>query len=392
MKPATDIDLSYIINQLGEEREKYFNAVSPPIIQTSNFSFDTVQDLRKGVGDEFTHTIYTRGNNPTLDILRKKLAALDGAEDSLVFSSGVAAVSIPVIANVKTGDHIICVSKPYSWTNKLFNNLLPRFGVSTTMIDGTKVENFEKAIQPNTKIIFLESPNTFTFELQDMTAVANLARSRNILTMIDNSYCSPLYQQPIKMGIDLSMQTATKYIGGHSDTLAGIVSGTKEMIKKIFVADFLNIGAVISPFNAWLLLRSLRTFELRVERSSISAQKIVAHFENHLKIQKIFYPFSKSFPQNDLAKQQMKKPGGMFSIVLKTDSIEKIEAFCNSLKRFLMAVSWGGHESLVFPVCASIKKTDYNSQSAEHNLVRFYIGLEDPDILIEDIEKSLNGI
>ncbi|MEP7171124.1 MAG: aminotransferase class V-fold PLP-dependent enzyme, partial [Bacteroidota bacterium] len=290
------------------------------------------------------------------------------------------------------GDHIICVNKPYSWTNKLFKDLLPRFGITTSMIDGTRIENFEKTIQSNTKLIFLESPNTFTFELQDIEAVAKLAKSKNILTMIDNSYCSPLYQQPVKMGIDLSMQTATKYIGGHSDTVAGVVSGSKEMIKKIFVADFLNIGAIISPFSAWLLLRSLRTFELRVERSSESAQKIVSHFENHSKIAKMFYPFSKSFPQNDLAKKQMKKPGGLFSVVLKANSIEKIEGFCNSLKRFLIAVSWGGHESLVFPVCAAIKKEDYNPDNMEHNLVRFYIGLEDAEVLIEDIEKGLEKV
>jgi cystathionine beta-lyase/cystathionine gamma-synthase len=386
------VDLSYIINQLGEDREQYFNAVAPPIIQTSNFAFNTVDELRIGISDEFESTLYSRGNNPTLDILRKKLAALDGAEDALVFSSGVSAASIPVIANVEQGDHIICVNKPYSWTHKLFNNLLPRFGITTTMIDGTRIENFEKAIQSNTKIIFLESPNTFTFELQDIEAVAKLAKSKNILTMIDNSYCSPLYQQPVKMGIDLCMQTATKYIGGHSDTVAGVVSGSKEMIKKIFAADFLNIGAIISPFNAWLLLRSLRTFELRVERSSGSAQKIVSHFENHPKISKMFYPFSKLFLQNDLAKKQMKKPGGLFTIALKTNSIENIEIFCNSLKRFLMAVSWGGHESLVFPVCASIKKEDYNPQNAEHNLVRFYIGLEDAEVLIEDIEKGLEKV
>jgi cystathionine beta-lyase/cystathionine gamma-synthase len=383
------LDLSYIINQLGEDREQYFNAVAPPIIQTSNFAFNTVEKLREGISDEFEGTLYSRGNNPTLDILRKKLAALDGAEDALVLASGVAAVTIPVFANIKQGDHIICVKKPYSWTNKLFNDLLPRFGITTTMVDGTQIKNFEKAIQSNTKIIFLESPNTFTFELQDIEAVAKLAKSKNILTMIDNSYCSPLYQQPIKMGVDLCMQTATKYIGGHSDTVAGVVSGSCEMIKKIFVADFLNIGAIISPFNAWLLLRSLRTLELRVERSSQSAQKIVSHFENHPKIEKIFYPFSKSFPQNDLAKKQMKKPAGMFSIIVKTNSIEKIENFCNSLKRFLMAVSWGGHESLVFPASAVIKKVEYNSENSDHNLIRFYIGLEDPEVLICDIEQGL---
>ncbi|MFI5219378.1 MAG: aminotransferase class I/II-fold pyridoxal phosphate-dependent enzyme [Bacteroidia bacterium] len=386
------MDLSYIINQLGEEREHYFNAVSPPIIQTSNFAFNNADDLRSALSDEFANTLYTRGNNPTIDMLRKKLAALDGSEDALVFSSGVAAIFVAVVANVQMGDHIISIAKPYSWTHKLFNDFLPRFGITCTMIDGTRVENFEKAIQSNTKIIFLESPNTMTFELQDLEAVSKLAKQKNILTIIDNSYCSPLYQQPCKMGIDISVQTATKYLGGHSDTVAGVISGTKEMIKKIFVADFLNIGAVISPFSAWLLLRSLRTFELRVEKSSASAQKVVSHFENHPKVAKMYYPFSKSFPQNDLAKKQMKKPGGMFTVALKTNSVEQIENFCHSLKRFLMAVSWGGHESLVFPACAAIKKEEYDSKNTEHNLVRFYIGLEDPDVLIEDIENALKKI
>src|ERR1043165_7555742 len=155
--------ISYIINQLGEERENYFNAVSPPIYQTSNFAFDDVNSMRNALAEEYEFYLYSRGNNPTIEILQKKLAALDGAEDALVFASGVAAVSVPVIANVQASDHIVCVAKPYSWTNKLFNNLLPRFNVSCTMIDGTRIENFEKAIQPNTKLIFLESPNTFTY-------------------------------------------------------------------------------------------------------------------------------------------------------------------------------------------------------------------------------------
>jgi hypothetical protein len=171
------MDLSYIINQLGEERENYFNAIAPPIIQTSNFASPNVEKLREALSDEYSHTLYSRGNNPTLDILRKKLAALDGAEDALVFSSGVAAIFVAVFANLKQGDHIVSVAKPYSWTNKLFNDLLPRFGVTTTMIDCTRIENFENAIHENTKIIFLESPNTFTFELQPISQEALPVRS-----------------------------------------------------------------------------------------------------------------------------------------------------------------------------------------------------------------------
>ncbi len=388
------MDLSYILNQLGEERERYYNAVAPPIIQTSNFAFYNVASLRMALNDESKTYLYSRGNNPTIEILEKKLAALDGAEDALVFSSGVAAVTVPVIANVNSGDHVVCVSKPYSWTNKLFSNLLPRFGVTCTMIDGTRIENFESAIggQTNTKLIFLESPNTFTYELQDLRAVASLAKSKNILTMIDNSYCTPLSQQPIEMGIELSMQTMTKYIGGHSDAVGGVVCGSKEMIRKIFAAEYLNIGAAVSPFNAFLFLRGLRTLELRVERSCTSAAKLVEHFENHPRVLKMYYPFSKSFPQRELAIKQMKMGGGMFTMALDVNGADQIETFCNSLKRFLMAVSWGGHESLAFPVCATIPKEKFDASDTDHKLVRFYIGLEDPKVLIEDIEQSFGRI
>jgi len=388
----TENDLSYIINQLGEERGNYYNAVAPPIIQTSNFTSGTVEALRESLSDEYESYLYTRGNNPTLEILQKKLAALDGAEDALVFASGVAAVAIPVIANLKAGNHIVSVAKPYSWTNKLFNTLLPRFNVTCTMIDGTLIENFEKAIRPETKIIFLESPNTFTYELQDLKAVAELAKKKNIITIIDNSYCSPLLQKPIGMGIDLCMQTATKYIGGHSDAVGGVVSGSREMIKKIFAADFLNIGACMSPFNAFLFIRGLRTIELRVERSCSSAALLVTHFENHKKVLKMYYPFSKSFPQHELAVEQMKRGGGLFTVALAVQNVEQIEIFCSSLKRFLMAVSWGGHESLVFPVCATMPKESFDAANMDHKLVRFYIGLEDPKVLIDDIEQALTKI
>ncbi len=386
------MDLSQIINELGEDRESYFGAVAPPIIQTSNFAFKNVAQLREAMQDEFAVDLYSRGNNPTVTILRKKIAALDNAEDALVLSSGVAAVFLAVFANVKQGDHIVSVAKPYSWTDKLFNVLLPRFGVTATMIDGTNIENFERAIQPNTKIIFLESPNSFTFELQDLEAVAGLAKSKRLLTIIDNSYCSPLYQRPIDFGIDISVQTATKYLGGHSDVIAGVIAGKKEMIEKIFKSDLLTVGSIISPFNAWLLIRSLRTLEIRLERIAQSTQRIAQFMENHPMVEKIYYPFSPSFPQYELAKKQMMQSPGLFTVVLKVNSIEAVEKFCNALKHFLMAVSWGGHESLIFPSCAVIKPEAFNENILAHRMVRFYIGLEGVDYLVGDIEGAFAGL
>lgn len=386
------MDLSEIINELGEDRESYFGAVAPPIIQSSNFAFKKVSLLRDAMKDEFAVNLYSRGNNPTLTILRKKIAALDHAEDALVLSSGVAAIFLSVFANVTQGDHIISVAKPYSWTDKLLNVLLPKFGVTATMVDGTHIENFERAIQPNTKIIFLETPNSFTFELQDLEAVAKLAKSKNILTIIDNSYCSPLYQRPLDFGIDISVQTATKYLGGHSDVVAGVIAGPKQMIEKIFRSDLLTVGSVISPFNAWLLIRSLRTLEIRLERIAGSTFKVATRIAAHPKVQHCYYPFLPSFSQYELAKKQMKQSPGLFTIILKVNSIEAVEKFCESLNHFLMAVSWGGHESLIFPSCAVVNPADFNADEAMYRMVRFYIGLEDPDYLIKDIEQALEKI
>jgi cystathionine beta-lyase/cystathionine gamma-synthase len=385
------MDLSYILNELGEERENYFNAIAPPIIQTSNFSFRNVAEFRTALADEYEAILYSRGNNPTVDILRKKLAALDGAEDALVFGGGVASIAVPLLALLKQGDHVVSVAKPYSWTVKLFERLLPKFGITTTFVDGTKTENFEKALQANTKLIYLESPNTFTYELQDLPAVAALAKSKGILTMIDNSYCSPINQQPYVMGIDLVAQSATKFIGGHSDVVAGVVTGSKAIIKKIFDAEFLNIGGNISPMNAWLLIRGLRTLPLRIQRVCASTKKVVDYLATHPRIERVIFPFHPSFPQYELAKKQMKDAGGLFSIVLKANTLEEVEKFCNSLKHFFLAVSWGGHESLVIPSAVSIKPHEFDMNNSTHRLIRIYVGLEDADYLIADLKQALEA-
>lgn len=386
------MELSYILNELGEERELYFNAIAPPIAQSSNFVFKSVADFRTGLADEYSSWLYSRGNNPTVNILRKKLAALDGAEDALVFGSGIASISIPILALVNQGDHIVSVAKPYSWTIKLFEKLLPKFGVTTTFVDGTQIENFEKAIQSNTKLIYLESPNTLTFELQDLEAVARLAKSKGLLTMIDNSYCSPLYQQPYKMGIDLVAQSATKYISGHSDVVAGVVTGSKAIIKKIFDAEFLTIGGNISPMNAWLLIRGLRTLPLRLERICNTTQKIVEFMSTQSQVERVIFPFHVSFPQHELARKQMRNAGGLFSIVLKATSIDEIETFVNALKRFFMAVSWGGHESLVIPAIVGFPREQFDKLNTNHRIIRFYVGLEDADYLLEDLKSALNAM
>lgn len=386
-KPKTKDQTTFIINQLAEDREKYFNAVAPPIIQTSNFAYPTVDEFTNAIQHEKDEHIYTRGNNPTVNMLCQKMAALEGAEDCLMVGSGAAAITNSVMSQVNAGDHIVSVKKPYTWAEHLMTKILPRFGVETTFIDGTKLENFEKACTKKTKLIYLESPNSWTFELQDLKAIAEFARAKGITTIIDNSYCTALCQRPIEFGIDLVIYSATKYYNGHSDVVAGAICGSNEKITNIFHNEFMTFGNILAPQNAWLMLRSLRTLPIRLKQSSESTVKIIDYLKNHPKIERIWYPFDENNPQIELAKKQMKMPMGMFTIALKNRNVKKIKKFCESLQYFLIAVSWGGHESLIMPKCAFVDEND-----EQVSMIRFYVGLEEADVLLEDLEQGLKNL
>ncbi len=383
------MNASDIYYHLGEHREEYYGAGVPPIVPANNYCFSSVDDMRQTLAQESQLPFYTRGVNPTTKILQEKLAALERTEDCLVFASGSAAISAAVSSLVSHGDHVICVQKPYSWTYKLLNHLLAKFGVETSWIDGTRLENFKREIRPTTKLIFLESPNSWTFEMQDIAAVANLAKEHNICTMMDNSYASPENCNPAIYGIDLIAHSASKYIGGHGDALAGILCGSKALIKQVFENEFMTYGGVISPFTSWLQIRGLRTLPLRMDRVAKSTPSVVDHLAGHPKVQKVYYPHHASNPQLDLATKYLKKPCGQFSIELKTTKPYKIEAFCNHLKRFLMACSWGGYESLIFPAVTLYDSQNYSQTTLPINLIRFYVGLEDPEDLITDLDQAL---
>jgi cystathionine beta-lyase/cystathionine gamma-synthase len=378
---------SFIINQLAEDRANYFNAVAPPIIQTSNFAYPTVDEFAAAVANEKNEPIYTRGNNPTVDMLCKKMAALEGAEDCLMVGSGAAAITNSVVSHVSAGDHIICVKDPYSWANHLMSKILTRFDVQTTFIDGTKIENFENACTETTRLIYLESPNTWTFELQDLEAISSFAKQKGIATIIDNSYCTALCQRPIDLGIDMVIYSATKYYNGHSDVVAGAICGSEEKITNIFHNEFMTFGNILAPQNAWLMLRSLRTLPLRLKRSSESTVRVIEYLQASAKVERIWYPFQENNPQLELAHKQMQMPMGLFTIALKKRDPRSIKKFCESLENFLIAVSWGGHESLIMPKCAFVGADD-----PQVSMIRFYIGLEDADVLIDDLGQSLQHV
>jgi cystathionine beta-lyase/cystathionine gamma-synthase len=385
------MDISYIINELGEDRENYFNAVAPPIMQTSNFRVEKVDQLKGLFEDEYSGYLYSRGLNPTVDILRQKLAALDGAEDCLVFNSGAAAIFAAVLANVKAGDHIVSVSQPYTWAQRMFDVILPRFGVTTTYVDGIRIENFERAILPATRLIYLESPNSWDYKLQDLNAIAQLARAEGIVTIIDNSYCTPLYQRPIALGIDISMQTATKYIGGHSDTVGGALCGTRDMMKKIFDSEYLNTGSGIQPFNAWLLIRGLRTLPARLERISRTTREVVGFLKGHARVEGVLFPLDETFPQYELARRQMQGACGLLSFYVRAVSRAEIVGFCESLRHIFMAVSWGGHESLILPKCAGLRADEFDADNPGHRMLRLYTGLEDAAYIIDDLGQAFDA-
>jgi cystathionine beta-lyase/cystathionine gamma-synthase len=383
-------DISYIINHLGEEREKYFNAITPPLFQTSNYAFRDVEELRRAIADEKNSYIYSRGNNPTIDILCKKIAALEETEEALAFASGMAAISSAILSFVKSGDHIISVRNNYSWTNMLMTRFLPRFRINTTFVDGRDPDNFKRAIKKNTRVIYLESPNSLTFEIQDIEAVAVIAKRAGITTLIDNSYSSPLTQSPASLGIDIVLHSASKYLAGHSDTVAGMVCGSSENILRLFNNEYLGLGGIISPFNAWLLIRGLRTLPARMDRISETTSRMIEYFENHPMVDEVLHPLSQYHPQYNLALKQMIKPTGLFSIRIGITEKSKIDLFVNSLKQFLIGVSWGGHESLVFPATSfDEERTKYGYTN---NLIRFYIGLDDADSLIKDLDQAFKKI
>ncbi|MCL4281634.1 MAG: aminotransferase class I/II-fold pyridoxal phosphate-dependent enzyme [Flavobacteriales bacterium] len=381
-------DLSFILNHLGEDREAGFRAVVPPVVQSGNFAYPTVAALRQAMHNEFDLPVYTRGANPTVAVVRRKLAALEHAEDALLFSSGSAAITAGIMAFVRAGDHVVSVRKPYSWTHKLLTALLPRYGVECTFVDGSDAANFRDATTPRTRLFVLESPNSLTFELQDLRAVAGIAREHGIITLCDNSYSSPVFQNPIDLGIDLVAHSGTKYLNGHSDVVCGVLAGSAANIRQVMEREFMTLGAVPSPHDAWLLMRGLRTLELRTNRSADSAERVARFLEAHPKVRQVNWPFLESFPQYGLAKRQMRRCGGLMSFRLHAADIAAVERFCNSLQRFLMAVSWGGHESLLFPTAAVV---DPDAQTSElpWDLVRLYVGLEDPETLIQDLDQAL---
>lgn len=372
-------ELSRILNHVGEDPRSVRGAVVPPVFQSAMFCFESVAAMRAGLRDELATAFYTRGNNPTVETVRAKLAALEGSEDALLFASGSAAIAAAVVAHVGQGDEVLCIDRPYGWTGKLLGRLLPRFGVRCRFVAPGTVDAFAAHLSPATRMIVLESPNSLTFEVQELAAIADLARPRGIVTLCDNSYATPLRQRPIGAGIDLVAHSATKYLNGHSDVVAGALCGSREAMRRVFDGPFMTLGAALGPHEAWLLLRGLRTLPLRVERATATGRRIVAMLREHPRVRRVHYP-------DELGT-------GVFSIALDVPDVRGVEQFCDALRYFRLTCSWGGHEALAYPLCALAESPNYAADGwPPWNLVRLSVGLEDCALLMSDLRASLDQL
>lgn len=373
-----------LLQHLGETRHPY-GAVAPPIYQASNFAFESCEAMASGFDDIYQEKafVYSRVSNPTVALAEKKIAALEGAERCHLFGSGQGAITSALLSNLEAGAHVVCVDTCYGPVKELLNDYLPKFGVSTTYVDGRTLESIFDAVRPESKVIYLESPSTFFFRLQDLEGIAREAKPRGIATMVDNTYCTPLYQKPLALGIDYSLSSGSKYFGGHSDLCCGSISASDERLEKIQRFEINLFGNALAPFAGWLVTRGLRTLSLRLARHQESANFVADWISKRPEVEITHHVGLSSYPQKELAARQMKGTSGLFSFETKNQDQVKLRKFVDSLKIFQRAVSWGGHESLAILVDA--QPLDY---PASRRLVRLFIGLEDPKDLIADLEQA----
>ena len=380
-----DNDLD-IIAHLGDDYEKHNDAVIPPVYLTSLHV--TPKDSIGGPPREY---FYGRVNNPTVEAFERKIAALERADHALAFGSGMAAISSCLLANLSAGDHVVAVDTAYGPTRMFISQHLGKFGVEHTVVPGDDVAQFKDAIRPNTKVFYLESPSSMVFLLQDLRAVAALAKEKGIVTMIDNSWATPLYQKPITLGIDISIHTVSKYIGGHSDIIAGVAAMNGGEMRDRVRDVRSQYGGILGPMEAWLATRGLRTMPLRIREHGRSALEIAKRLEAHPKVVRVRHPGLESDPGHALALSQMTGFTSPFSVELGCGE-DGARGFVKRLKCFNLGPSWGGFESMTTMPYPAPHDGGADGTERKNYLVRLHIGLEDTETLYADLAASLDEI
>ena len=376
----------------GEESLPKTGPLIPPIYQNSTFQFETAEECVAAFTDEDSGYIYTRWGNPTQSVLENKIAVLEGGEAALATASGMAAVSTALLTLLAHGDHVVAMDSLYAGSYNVLNEDLRRMGIETTFVDATDANAVEGAIQPNTKVIYLESPVNPTLKLVNLSACAEIARTHGVTLVFDNTFATPCGQQPISFGVDVVVHSMTKYLSGSGAVVAGMIVGSKEFIDRAKKGALRHFGGVISPFNAWLTLHGVATLPLRFERHCANAYALAEILESHSAIERVHYPGLPSHPQHALAKQQMNNFGGMVAFELK-GGIAAGEKLVNQVELCALAVSLGDVRTLI---CHSASTTHLHvSPEARRRagitdgLVRVSVGLEEVEDIIADLEQAL---
>jgi methionine-gamma-lyase len=376
----------------GESPCKVTGAVDTPIYQSTTFAAVDSDEMAALYSGEKPGYMYTRYGNPTVHALEEKVAALEGGEAAQAFATGMAAVSSSILAYIKAGDHVVAARSLYGATYNFLNRKLPAMGTSTTFVQSTRPEDFEKAIQPNTRLIYFESPSNPILEILDIAALAAIARAHGIPSIMDNTFASPALQQPLKMGITVVVHAATKYLCGHGDAMGGVTIGAKDYIEHLNRDILRDFGGVMSPFTAWLMLRGIRTLHLRMPAHCANSQKVAEFLVQHPKVERVYYPGLVNHPGHELARRQMKGFGAVMSFEVK-GGYESGKRVMDRVKIFFRAASLGDTRSLiVHPASTSHRAVPREQREAigiTDGLVRLAVGIEDADDLIQDLDQAL---
>lgn len=376
----------------GEAPCKVTGALDTPIYQSTTFASADSDEMAAVYGEEKPGFMYTRYGNPTIKALEEKVAALEAADAALVTASGMAAISSAILGYVKAGDHVVAARSLYGAAYNFLNKKLPRMGASATFVPSTCVEDFEKALQPNTRLIYFETPSNPILEIVDIAGLARLGRSRGIPTMIDNTFASPALQQPIPLGVTVVVHSATKYLCGHGDAMGGAIIGPKKYIADLNHEVLRDFGGIISPFNAWLILRGIRTLHLRMPAHCANAQKIAEFLARHPRVEHVNYPGLLKHPGHEVAKKQMKAFGAMISFEVK-GGYDGGKQVMDRVRIFARAASLGDTRSLIVHSASTSHRAVPREQrlaiGITDGLVRLSVGVEGIEDLIADLEQAL---
>lgn len=381
----------------GHIGDKQYGALATPIYRTSTFIFDSAEQGGRRFALEEPGYIYSRLGNPTNAEVEEKVAILEGAEAAASAASGMGAISSSLWTALKAGDHVVASDTLYGCTFALLNHGLPRFGVEVTFVDTTDLEAVKKAMKSNTRVVYLESPANPTLKITDIEAISKIAHeNKNCLVFVDNTFCTPYLQKPLELGADVVLHSATKYLNGHGDVVAGFAAGKADFITQVRLFGIKDMtGAVLSADDAYLILRGMKTLEIRMEKHCSNAMKVAEFLETHLAVEKVYYPGLKSFEYYDLAKKQMKLPGAMIAFELK-GSIEEGRTVMNNVHLASLAVSLGDGETLIQHP-ASMTHSPYTPEERAEagisdGLVRLSVGLETAEDIISDLKHALDLI